>query len=605
MKLPSLRQVLQDAAATFMRFPLVLINTALGTICVVLLIDHEGPARATVLFNIMAATLAGIPLLTALALFSEKRKQERLPAAALQAAGIILLVIYGWSLPSNLAEAPAFHILRLLFILTALHLLVTFAPFYRRGEINGFWHFNKILFLRLMLTMIYTTVLYSGLALALAALDNLFAIDVPGKRYAELWFILLGLFTTWSFLAGIPENLDELEQSTDYPKVIKIFAQYILSPLVLVYLLILYAYIIRILIVWDWPQGWVGRLILGFAASGIFTLLLLHPIRNKAENNWINRAAHWFYWLMLPVVGMLLLALWRRVSEYGVTEGRYIGIGLGFWLAGIVLYFIISRKKSIKTIPVSLTILTLLISFGPWSAFSVSERSQSGRLQEILSKNHLLADGLVQKTAQPVSQEDSRQISSILSYLHDIHGYQQIQPWFKETLTASSSGKNRRYKDPAQVAKMMGVEYQNVRYRAAGDMIRLRSDQSTAIDVGGYSHLIRGQYFSERNDKRNFTNRELQIQVRSDLETIRFYRLDKEINGDSLLVDLRPLISQLITDYPNVSVNNIPSEKMMLSAANPYLTVKIFFRLLSLKQDDGVYKPFEYSMDILYRLTKE
>jgi len=605
MKLPSLRQVLYEAAATFVRFPLVLINAALGTVCVVLLIDHEGPARATILFNILAATLAGIPLLTALALFSEKRKQGRLPAIGLQVAAIILLVFYGCSLPADLAEAPSIHVLRLLFLLTALFLSVTFAPFYRRGEINGFWHYNKILFLRLMLTMIYTVVLFTGLALALAALENLFAIDVPGKRYAELWFILLGLFSTWSMLAGIPDNLEELDQSADYPRVIKIFAQYILSPLVLVYLLILYAYIIRIMIVWEWPQGWVGRLILGFAASGIFALLLLHPVRNRAENIWITKSARWFYWLMIPVVVMLLLALWRRISEYGVTEGRYIGIVLGFWLGGIVLYFIFSRNKSIKAIPVSLSFLALLTSFGPWGAFSVSEMSQTGRLRVILTGNHRLADGQVQKNTAPVSPEDSREISSILSYLHDIHGYQQIQPWFTESLLADSSGMNRRYKEPAQVADMMGIEYQNVRYRAAGDMIWWRSDQTAAIDVQGYSHLIRGQYFSIKKVNRNFSNQGIQFQVSTDLETIRFNRLVADKKVDSLGVDLGPLIHQLTDDYPNVSASNIQPEKMMLTAADDNLMVKIYFRYLRLQRDGDAVKPFEYTIDILYHVRAE
>ena len=74
MKLPSLQQVLQDAIRTFKRFPFVLINAAVGTFCAVILVDHEGPAQATVLFNILLATILGIPLLSGLALLSEKKK---------------------------------------------------------------------------------------------------------------------------------------------------------------------------------------------------------------------------------------------------------------------------------------------------------------------------------------------------------------------------------------------------------------------------------------------------------------------------------------------------------------------------------------------------
>ncbi len=496
MKLPSVQQILQDATHTIQRFPFVLLNAVLGTITAVILIDYEGPDQPTVLFKILLATILGIPLLTGFALFSEKKKWGKGRAIALQIFGLLLLVGYGCSVPSDLVDAPAIHILRLLMIAVALHLFVSFAPFSGSGEINGFWHYNKILLLRLIITAVYTVVLYAGLALALAALDNLFGMDVPGKRYAELWIIILGLFTTWAFLAGIPEDLSPLEGSTDYPKGIKIFAQYILFPLVLIYLVILYAYMAKILIAWDWPQGWVSRLILGFATTGIFSLLLLYPIRERAENIWIKKASRWLYVLMIPLVIMLLLALWRRISEYGITESRYIAIILGFWLGSIVVYFILSRKKSIKTIPISLCVLALIISFGPWSAFSVSEKSQVDRLQDFLTKNNILVDSRVQKAPATVPQDDILQISSIIAYLHDIHGYDRIQPWFRESLKEDSLGARFKFIEPAEVTEMMGIEYVKVRYTAAGDNIFFRSNQAGLIEIQGYDRMIRGQYVS-------------------------------------------------------------------------------------------------------------
>jgi hypothetical protein len=605
MKLPSFQQVLQDAVRTFRRFPFVLINAALGTICVVILVDHEGPAQATVLFNILLATILGIPLLTGLALLSEKKKLGKGMAIALQAAGIVLLVAYGYSVPSDLGEAPAIHILRQLLIAVALHLFVAFAPYYGPGEVNGFWHYNKTLLMRIIITLVYTVVLYAGLSLALAALDNLFGMNVPGKRYAELWFIILGLFNTWSFLAGIPENLDQLEESTGYPKGIKIFAQYILFPLVLVYLIILYAYMTKILISWNWPQGWVSRLILGFSTTGIFSLLLLYPIRDRAENIWIKTASRWFYVVMIPVVVMLLLALWRRISEYGVTEGRYIAMALGLWLGGIVVYFILSSTKSIKTIPKSLCALALIISFGPWGAFRVSEKSQVHRLQEFLIKNHILVDGRIQKASSPIPLDDSRQISSILSYLHDIHGYNRIQPWFVESLKEDSLGVRLRPKEPALVAQLMGVEYIKVWYSATGNDIWLGSDQGAVIDVQGYDRMIRRQYVSIEQNKKVFTDLVFSYRVNTNLDTITFVVTPEEKLPDSLQIDLHSLINQLLADYSNFSVNNIPPEKMMLDKENQNLKIKIYFRYIKLHKEDIKINPLEYSADILYKIKKD
>jgi hypothetical protein len=604
MKLPSFQKVFQDAVRTFQRFPFVLMNAGLGTISAVILIDHEGPAQATVLFNILLATILGIPFLTGLALLSEKKKWGKGMAITLQVVGIMLLVAYGCLVPSDLGEAPAIHILRLLFIAVALHLFVAFAPYYSAGEVNGFWHYNKALLLRLITTMVYSLVLYAGLSLALAALDNLFGINIPGKRYAELWFIILGLFNTWSFLAGIPENLEQLEKSTDYPKGIKVFAQYILFPLVLVYLVILYAYLAKILISWNWPQGWVGRLILGFSSTGIFSLLLLYPIRNRSENIWIKTASRWFYAVMIPLVVMLLLALWRRISEYGITEGRYIGMVLGIWLGGIVVYFILSRTKSIKIIPISLCVLAFVTSFGPWGAFRVSEKSQVDRLQEFLTKNHILVDGQVQKASSPISQDDSRQISSILSYLHDIHGYDRIQPWFQKSLKVDSLGGRLAPKDPALVAKLMGVEYVNVWYGRGGSDIWLGSAQGEIIDIKGFDQMIRGQHFDIDQNKKSYSQQDLFYRVNSSLDTMIFTITPTETPPDSLQLDLHPLIAQLMTDYGNLNINNIPPEKMMLSSGNQQLKVKIYFRYFKLHKEENLIRTREFGVDILYRMDK-
>ena len=605
VKLPSLQQVLQDAVRTFKRFPLVLINATIGTVCAVILIDHEGPAQATVLFNILLATILGIPLLTGLALPSEKKKLAKGLAIGLQVIGIALLVAYGCTVPSDLGEAPSIHILRFLIIAAALHLFVAFAPYYGPDEVNGFWHYNKTLLIRIITTLVYSVVLYAGLSLALAALDNLFGINIPGKRYAELWFIILGLFNTWSFLAGIPENLDKLEESTDYPREIKIFAQYILFPLVLVYLIILYAYMTKILISWNWPQGWVSRLILGFSTAGIFSLLLLYPIREKAENKWIKTASRWFYVVMIPVVIMLLLALWRRISEYGITEARYIAVVLGLWLGGIVIYFILSNKKSIKAFPISLCVLALIISFGPWGAFRVSERSQVHRLQGFLTKNQILVNDRIQKASTAASQEDSRQISSILSYLHDIHGYDRIQPWFQESLKEDSVGGGLRPKGPGQVAQLMGIEYARASYSAAGNDIWLRSDQKPAIDIDGYDRMIRQQYISDERNKVAFTNLGFSYRVNPNLDTIIFAITTKEKLADSLQVDLHPLIDQLLADYGNFNVNNIPPEKLMLSKENRNLKIRVYFRYIHLLKEENKTKPIEYSVDILYKKITE
>ena len=343
MKLPSIRQSIQDARATFRRFPVVVCVAFLATCAALILVDYEGPAGPTVLFQILLAGILGIPLLTALVLIAERRKLHAYSAFALQAAGVLLLAAYAVTVPADLTRAPSAPQIQFFILAVALHLFVAAAPFAVRGEVNGFWHYNKALFVRVLTSLLYSVVLYAGLSIAFAALDKLFGILVPGKRYFELWIFINGLFTTWFFLAGVPRDLPRLDTVTEYPRGLKVFAQYILFPIVLVYLVILYAYLGKILLAWDWPQGWVSKLILGFSGTGMFSLLLLHPVTGGADSVWITRVSRWFYVILIPLVAMLFLALWRRMSEYGITEGRYIAFAMGLWLAFLVAYFTLSK----------------------------------------------------------------------------------------------------------------------------------------------------------------------------------------------------------------------------------------------------------------------
>jgi len=75
----------------------------------------------------------------------------------------------------------------------------------------------------------------------------LFNVEVDGKLYGEIPVVVIGLFNTLFFLAGIPKN-EELHHELQYPKGLKTFTQFVLVPLVTLYLLILLTYEGRIIL---------------------------------------------------------------------------------------------------------------------------------------------------------------------------------------------------------------------------------------------------------------------------------------------------------------------------------------------------------------------
>src|SRR5690606_5638712 len=122
-------------------------------------------------------------------------------------------------------------IYKLVTFIVAGHLLVSFLPFSRKADVHSFWQYNKFLFLRFFTAVLYSSVLFVGLTIALSSIKNLFNIPIDGDIYLSLFAFMSAGFNTLFFLAGIPSDLNSFEKDFSYPKGLKVFTQYVLIPL--------------------------------------------------------------------------------------------------------------------------------------------------------------------------------------------------------------------------------------------------------------------------------------------------------------------------------------------------------------------------------------
>lgn len=464
----SLQQLWLGALHTFLRFPMVLLSAITGTVAVICMIELEGKHKSSEwLLKLVLVCSVGLILFFTLELLVRRYKLAQRGRMLTWLGGLAFLVLYFFLLP----EEPDFKsMLRHLALVLALHLMASYAMFLNRRQENAFWQFNKSLFLRVLTSVLYSGVLYIGLVVAIVALDQLFAIEVDEKIYPELWVFMAGVFNTWFFLAGVPVSVVELEEAQDYPKGLKVFTQFVLLPLVTIYLVILYAYFGKIVAQWEWPKGWVSVLVLVFSIVGILSLLLIHPIRNLAGNTWIRTFSKWFYRALFPLIILLALAIWRRVSEYGITEERYVVLALAIWLLITVLYFLFSGTKNIKFIPVTLSIVALLAAFGPVNMFVISELSQVNRLQNLLQDNGIMEAGKVKPKHGPVAKKANAEISAIVRYLSENHDFNSLEDWFTIDLSTAidtaavntDSEWGRRAVSRDLVLELMGLDYTTI-----------------------------------------------------------------------------------------------------------------------------------------------
>ena len=247
-----LTQLSDTASATLLRFPFVLLSAVVATAAAIYAttVDRaiNGVYQEPNFLIIKAGLLAalGISFLLSLALMAE-RCVIAIKSWQAQLIGVVILSIYYFTLPSSSGYFSMYWVIQLTMVALASHLLVSFAPFLGKMNLNGFWHYNEHFFVTILTTLLYSYVLYTGLVLALVSLNFLFKIEIVWQSYWSLFWLLQGVFNTWFFLSKIPSDIGDFDSQDSYPKGLKVFSQYVLLPLVIIYLFILYAYSFKII----------------------------------------------------------------------------------------------------------------------------------------------------------------------------------------------------------------------------------------------------------------------------------------------------------------------------------------------------------------------
>jgi hypothetical protein len=353
-------------------------------------------------------------------------------------------------------------------------------PFIRGPETAAFWDYNRQLFLAFLRSAVFSAVLFIGLAIALGALDKLFGVSVKPDLYLRLWIVIALLGNTWIFLAALGDDVTRGQDAFAYPRALKVFTQYILTPLVGVYLVMLTAYLAKIVVTRQWPNGWIGWLVGSVSVSGILGFLLVHPLRRERDEGWIGIYARWLFIGLIPAAIMLLLALEQRIGPYGLTELRVIALALGVWLLTISAVYTLRPASGIRLIPLSLAALLAVLVAGPFSATRLAVRSQSHRLDRMLAS----------ASASAMTAETRREVGAATRYLVERDARGALERTFRTHVPARDDSLRRSPDSTA--ARLLATRsiayapelYQPGRYRS------IDRPRATAVRTTGYDWLL-------------------------------------------------------------------------------------------------------------------
>jgi hypothetical protein len=552
-----------DLLTALRQFPVSCLFACVGSVSALLLVDND---NSDILAKLLLASyltfLAGILV----EVWARSNTEHFL-------AKIILilpfLIFAGWYLylPNDFDQLKQYEEQHLAYQYAGwtliLHLIISFIPYLRVSQEEDFWEYNKNLFLRIAESVLFSLVIFIGLSVALLALDKLFGLEVKGEWYLRLFIFQAGIFNSLYFLSKYPK--------VDYNGLVSppqqsylVFSQYILIPIALVYLILLYAYGGKIVIENELPRGWIGQLTLWFSVVGIITWLLNYFNSKFSDSAWTKvYINHFFKFLTVPII-LLFVAITVRLNDYGLTENRYIVATLAVWLAILVVLFGWLKKPHIRFIPISLAILAAFSIFsGPLDMFSSTLRNQSHRLKKALVENNLLADGAFSKEIiSDLPDSIKFQISNLIHGLSDRSDLEIINNWTTDNLFAE-------YHDSLAIPRSQFLIDQlglNANFMLPGNYERsnyfnFSLNKSEPLLLHGYASM---KWVSLVTDT-TYMDNALLIKNRSDVHLPGY--------GD---ISLLPIINHY-REYEYA----IPPDKMTIELADSTRSVKLVFEFLN------------------------
>ena len=302
-------------------------------------------------------------------------------------------------------------------------LALTLVPVVGGGDFQRerMWHFIHLLVVRVGVVGLYTLVLYGALSGALAAVITLFDLETPEHLFQDVFGILFFGVLPWMIAGAVPALARSADTVGELPIYTRLAGRFVFVPVLLLYLTIVLAYVVKVVVTGEMPKNLLSPLVLAAGAFGFLLSPFLQPLVDGEEGSGVARLVRIFPLLLIPAIPPAVWAIWVRREQYGWTEFRYLRMALLIALGGLAVYGAVrlfrKRKPLMLEIPIVLGVVLLLSALGPWSAQSVSRRNQENRLRSALEEANLTDD-----RPRSLPEDLYEKIQGSAQYLYHEHG---------------------------------------------------------------------------------------------------------------------------------------------------------------------------------------
>ena len=295
------------------------------------------------------------------------------------------------------------------YVLAAILLLVSVRRMDNRSFAAHALHVVTQLFFGLVIAGIITAALYA----IFGSFFYIFGIKEPDNFYIYLWEFV------WFFIAPqvcctlITQGEDEVNEPA---RVLQLILNFILSPAIIIYTIILYAYFIRIVLEWDLPKGGVAWMVMGFVTVAMAGRLMQYVLKQHYYD-WFYRN---FTWIAIPPLILYWIGSIYRIRLYSFTESRFYLMIAGVLMTLFVLMLLWKRSRRFQLMALIFGAAIILFTYIPGiSAKSIGLNCQQKRLQQMISQLKL-TDPKTGKFVETLDLQEIRKDSVLCDQFREV-----------------------------------------------------------------------------------------------------------------------------------------------------------------------------------------
>ncbi|MEG9491109.1 DUF4153 domain-containing protein [Mannheimia indoligenes] len=258
--------------------------------------------------------------------------------------------------------------------------------------ISQHWHKNNTHFVSEMVNklvnigfaFVLETIIFAALSAITFAIIKLFNLNsYDYSLFEQFWIFSI----VWAFpvLFLTLENQDSADDSTYLNRIGEMLLNWILSPALITYTTIIYAYVVYIIIRGEMPNGVVANVAFPYLITGL-AIQAVQLLLQNAKWQWFYR--YYVYLALLPLA-LVWYAIYIRLSNYGLTEAR-IYLAIGAITLSICYGLLLVQRFAQYRLFSAVSIVVILISVFVLDPQQMAIKDQTQRLDRYLNEHNLL-----------------------------------------------------------------------------------------------------------------------------------------------------------------------------------------------------------------------